>query len=374
VRVAAAGVCAMALIPGIGWESQRALAHTPLALAAASVTLAVFVTTRVRGGPGWHLVLGVTLGLAALSYWSAAFIGLGVAATLLVARRAAVAHVMATLVTAAGIAAPTAVWYGRHLDAVATATERVTVAAVGPAGTSAALGEAVLATLAVPLVVLLLALAGRRDDDRHWGLAPAPGRDLLLVITIATTLFAATALSAGLDEVKERYLTPVLFAVPLLVASAASARLTAARTRALIFATGTALLLVSAGLQWNWRWGDGEPAPAMAPFAPIVDRLTIPPAGVLAESEWVGGNLRFAAPNLTVLTPENAAMALDLAPPVRLVWVASTSETPPRALIALFERKFGRSPTIGPVRERSAPFPPPYEDAYPFALRVAKAH
>ncbi|MFP4125140.1 MAG: glycosyltransferase family 39 protein, partial [Alphaproteobacteria bacterium] len=47
-RLAFAAVLATALVPGITWEAQRALAHTPLALAAAAVALAAFVACRVR--------------------------------------------------------------------------------------------------------------------------------------------------------------------------------------------------------------------------------------------------------------------------------------------------------------------------------------
>jgi 4-amino-4-deoxy-L-arabinose transferase-like glycosyltransferase len=372
-RLAFAAVLAMALIPGITWEAQRALAHTPLALAAASVALAAFVVCRRRGGALAHLLLGAALAVAALSYWSAAFVGFGIVATLVFRRRAPWRDVALVPAPAVLLVAPTALWYGLHLDALGEAAGRVEANVAGPAATLAALGEATAATLALPLVALALLLA--RPPTAPGATGPAPGvrADLAWVVGLGAAAFGVLALAAGLEEVKERYLTPVAFAVPLLMLACFPRRLTAARTRIFAVLVGMVALGVSAGLQWNWRIGDDEPPPQAAPFAPLAARLAADGEVVFAASEWVGGNLRFRAPALAVLTPENAAMRLDVEPPVQLVWQVSRGDDPPPELLALFAERFGRPPRLGGVDRLAAPFARPFETAEPFALHRAVA-
>ena len=368
VRLALAAVLAMALIPGITWEGQRALAHTPLALALAAAALAAFVEARARGGWVRHLLLGGVLGVAGLAYWSAAFVGAGIAATLVVRRRAPWPQVAATFALAAVIVAPTLGWYGAHPDAFTAAAQRVDVAATGPWGTLAALAEAVGATLGLPLAVLALALARRPKAPGARGLRAAARADLSLVLLVAAGAFAVLAVAAGLSEVKERYLTPVLFAMPLLLIALVPRRLTAARAGWLGAGVGALLLAVTAGLQWNWRVGAGEPPPQAAPFAALATPITTDAPTVFTTSEWIGGNLRLLMPDRIVLTPENAAMRLQVAAPVAFVWPPSRGDTPPQALVALFEARFDRPPRLAPVERLVAPFSPPHADAPPFAL------
>lgn len=372
-RLAFAAVLAMALVPGITWEAQRALAHTPLALAAAAVALAAFVACRARGGARAHLVLGAALAAAALAYWSAAFVGLGIVAALVLRRRAPWRHVALALAPPVLLTAPTAVWYLSNRAALVEAASRVEVDAAGPLGTLAALGEAVAATLALPLAVLALLLARPANASGARGLVPDLRTDLSWVSGLALASFAALALATGLDEVKERYLTPVAFAVPLSVLAWAAGRLTAARARRLAVLVGVVVLGVSAGLQWNWRIGTDGPPPQAAPFAPLAGRIAAEGDVVFAANEWVGGNLRFAAPTLAVLTPDNAAMGLDVAPPVQLVWPAAQGDAPPAELLALFAARFGREPRLAGVDRLQAPYAPPHADAAPFVLRRAVA-
>lgn len=376
-RIALAAVLALALIPGVSWEAQRALAHTPLALATAAAALAVFVDLRARGGLGRHLLLGFVLGLGVLSYWSAVFVAAGVFATLVLRRRAPWRHVLAVAAVASVVVAPTAVWYLLHWQEAIGVVGRAEYASAAPLTARltalTALAHGALATLALPLAALALVLAPRPVGERVDRVAPELRADLSWAVALTAAILAAVVLGMGLSQVKERWLTPVLFAVPLLALLRWPARVNARRLGWMACLAGAVLIGVLAGLQWNWRIGDGEPPPQSEPFAPLADRLAAGADVVLAENEWIGGNLLLRAPELRVLTPENHRLGIEASPPATLVWRASSGETPPAALLALFAERFGAAPALGDVDAVTTPRASPHDAAGPFVILIVEA-
>jgi len=372
-RLAFAGVLAMALIPGITWEAQRALAHTPLALATASLALLAFTIVRRRGALTAHLLLGVALAAAGLAYWTTVFIGVGIVAALVFRRRAPWGHVAATLATATLLVAPTAIWYALHPDALAAASTRVTMGGAAPVDVPIAFIEGAAATLGVPLVVLGLLLARRPAMPGSAGLTPSSRTDLVLVALVGVVAFALIALTTQMQEVKERYFTALLFFFPLVVAACFAERLTRRRLSLLATLVGVVMFAVSAGLQWNWRLGHGEPPPMTAPFDVLAADLANDSDVLLVEGEWLAGNLLLAAPDRAIVTPENGDLRIDVAPPVRLVWMGPRPDQPPAALLSLFEERVGRPPDPGTLEAVARPWRTPRYDAGMLVLHTTLA-
>jgi len=383
-RLAGAGVAATAtatlllmLIPGIAWEAQRALTHTPLALALAAWAFAAFAYARRRGGFVAHLVLGLVLGAGVLAKWNGVFIVVGVVGAMLLCppRRPRAAALV--LAVAMATVAPTGVWYladwgeaGRAFGEIDTAERAAWTAAPG---VLLGFAEGVAATLGLVALALVLLLARRPVRPGASAVDAAVRRDLSVAVALAAAGVLVAALVTGTTEVKERWLTPVLFAVPLATILGAPARVTARRFARLALVIAPLALAITAGLQWNWRLGDGEPPPQTAPFGAIAAAIRGDGDVIFASDDWIGGNLRLRAPELAVLTPATAKLGLDIAPPVQLVWRADDGTAPPPALVALFRERFGRAPRLASSERLAAAYPPPHADAGPLELRRALA-
>jgi 4-amino-4-deoxy-L-arabinose transferase-like glycosyltransferase len=376
-RAAAAATLMLMLIPGIAWEAQRALTHTPLALALAAWAFAAFAHARRCGGLAAHLVLGLVLGAGVLAKWNGVFIVIGVVGAMLVCppRRWRVAALVLAVATAT--VAPTALWYvadwGEASRAFGEADTAGRAAWTALPSVLAGIAEGVAATLGLVALASALLLVRRPARPVPSAVDPAIRRDLSVALALATAAVVAAALAGGTTEVKERWLTPVLFAVPLVATLWAPSRLTARRVGRLAVVVALLALAITAGLQWNWRLGDGEPPPQTAPFGPIAARIHADGDVVFAADDWIGGNLRLRAPALAVLTPATSKLRLDIAPPVQLVWRAGEGAAPPPALVALFRERFGRAPRLAASERLAAPYPPPHGAAAPLELRRVRA-
>jgi hypothetical protein len=242
-----------------------------------------------------------------------------------------------------------------------------------PVDVAIAFIEGAAATLGVPLVVLAVLLARRPATAGSAGLTPSSRTDLVLIALVGVVAFALIALTTQMPEVKERYFTPFFFFVPLVVAACFAERLTRRRLSILATLVGVVVLAVSGGLQWNWRIGDGEPPPMTAPFDALAADLPDDSGVLLVEGEWLAGNLLLAAPDRAIVTPENGDLRIDVAPPVRLVWMGPRPDKPPPALLSLFEERVGRPPDLGKPEAVARPWRTPRYDGGTLVLHTTLA-
>jgi 4-amino-4-deoxy-L-arabinose transferase-like glycosyltransferase len=362
--------------PGFAWEAQRALTHTPLAIALVALSLPVFIHLRRGGGLGAHLLFGLLCGAAIIAKWNAAFAVAGLFAALAMRPAGPRRRLGAALAIAAAVVAPPLLWTALNADAAMGDVRKFGLDdargwAARLAGATA-FGAATLAAFAPPAAALALLGAGRAPDPARAAGEPALRRDLALAALIALAVALAAVLVSGATEVKERWLAPL---GPLLAVPAAlwlQPRLTARRVGPFAALAGALALIAAVALQVNWRYGSGRPSYQTAPFESIAPEIVAGAGTVVAETDWIGGNLRNLAPGLAVITPGAPAPRLETPPPHRLVWRGDRSETPPDALRAFLARRFGREPEIGPARVPSAPYPPPHSDRA-FALGAAEA-
>lgn len=364
----AAAVAALSLLylPQVFWESQRALTHSVIALAAVALASTVFVDLVTRRRTRDYWLFGAALAACALSKHNALFLPLGLllAALLLPAARPALLD--RRTVWALGLSfllvAPNLIWMALNGEAVLARSAKLGFdPSTGALDSLSAVGRALLSFALLPaLLIGLIALAPDREGKPTWQVSLQVRRLLTLALGLAASFVLLIVLAASVDNMKDRWLTPFLFlAVPVALAWIAP-RLTRRRLR-MAAAVAVAIAVGSMAALWLRQflpadWAD--PPNMEAPFDLLATEL--PEDGLLlSTSNWVAGNLRLHRPGLSAATPEyKAVLRQPPTGPVLLVWRARDGEAVPQALEALAEEALGRSlPADLPVTTLEAPYP-----------------
>lgn len=363
---AAAATLSLMLLPQIGWESQRALTHSVLAVAVAAMTLLAFLRLAERRRLGDYALFGLLLALGVLSKQNFVVFaaGLLLAAAMMPDYRPGVAtpRLLISLLTAALVLAAPGRWMLANGDKVLSRLHKfeLTPAGEGLGTLAAGVADAVASAAAFVLpLVLACALVGLGAAVRR----PAPGRLppgvrlLLLAAALGLVVVVLAVAVGGAGNVKQRWLMPVLFFVPPAMVAWLRGRVPPARLRLLAWLAGAAALLHALLL----------PLPALVPaladesverarpYAALARRIveeTGFSGGTLLTGHFLtGGNLALHLPETAVLTPEYGHLDLPTPEPVLLVWEGDAS--PPPALAALYDKRFGGTPQ-GQVRDLTA--------------------
>jgi 4-amino-4-deoxy-L-arabinose transferase-like glycosyltransferase len=296
-----------AFIPTITWEAQRDLTHTVLVTAMAALTLFVFLRLARKPAAGGYAFLGVALGLGLLSKYNYALfpVALGLAAMSVRRYRAALLSpwLGVSVMLACVIFLPHALWAWDH---AAVATHNLHKIKPIEGASLAGLGSLSLALLTFMGPVLFGApLLVRRGQTP--AAANADARRLLVALGLAAVLVLTTfVLASGAQQIKNRWLQPLLFFVPLLLALYAAPTTVALRG----YVTLAVLLLALTAVALPGRILLAEPVgrstKANIPYAALAKMLRTQagsPDLIIAENGLLGGNMRLAFPEARVLTP-----------------------------------------------------------------------
>ncbi|MBK1703255.1 glycosyltransferase family 39 protein [Halochromatium glycolicum] len=318
-------VLGLALIPQIVWEDQRNFTHTVLAVTVAAWTL--FQLLRLRRAPsiGHYLLLGLLLGLGALSKYNYGLFaaGLGLAALSLPAFRAVLwsARALLTLGLAGALLLPHLVWVGGHLSKAQVGFQKLEMGAgLGFAGLSE-LGAGILASLGALLLLAMLVV--RPQHIRQHILQrirqrdTEPGVALLLRGWIAMLLLALLMiLTTGARDFQEHWLQPLTFFVPLLLACwaepGAGRGFQVFRSIALVVLLGVSIALPGQALLANPE----RPSRLNLPYAELAAQIRAEigaPEVIVAPSDPLAGNLRLHFPDARVLSQRNPFAAPEQA-------------------------------------------------------------
>jgi 4-amino-4-deoxy-L-arabinose transferase-like glycosyltransferase len=310
---ALAATLALFLIPQIVWESQRTLSHSVLALCLAAVSLLMFLRVLRDGRLGDYALFGLAVGLGLLSKYNfAAFAAaLVVAGTIHAPSRSRVLswRFGVALAIAGVVVLPHALW----------ALDNLPVALVESAKFDFQGQTTLWSRLWEPLYASLVAIAGFGGlpflvigsvaffPSRHGAAGAAePGRGFIGVLTVvALLLIVALPLATGATTIRDRWLLPVLFILPLALLSLWRARLD---TRRLTIIGGIGVLLAvlsSIGLFVTTVQPDlvGKPIQGTEPFrkfAATIEARHGKPAYILSGGNHVGGNMRLNFPDAFV--------------------------------------------------------------------------
>lgn len=213
-RASAAGALLLPLIPQIGWSYHQTLTHSAALVAAAAFFWFALLRAERRRGNADFALLGLSLGLGALSKYAflpAALIALAVAAARPSMRNALLRGGLALTIAIAGVLVlPHLFWLAEtHERSAALFQERL----IGPENywtrIGAGLPAAIWAIISYFAPLLLLLFIAGRQSLRRLGESPS-GLLFVAATSSIVALLVATAL-LGMSNFQERYALAFLF-------------------------------------------------------------------------------------------------------------------------------------------------------------------
>lgn len=354
-RAASIVVWSLFFLPHLSWEAQRELTHTVLVTCVAAATWVAVLGLINSGHRLRYLSLGFCVGLGLLSNYSYALLLSGLAVAVfwdpVLRQRFASPKIFWFASSAAACVALHLYWAIQNPHVVTKSVQKLEMAREHAWLVTAAKGLGnVIQTWADPLMllgVLFVVLIGWRGLSMKSlfqnAMSRPPVRLVWRTLAANIVLLAIGVLISGASNLKERWLTPLFLAIPLLFAALRENQLSEVVYRrfqglAFVIMVFTAMLL--AGRVWFAEWSQ-RPVALNAPLSQLVDtwRPQILPGDViLAENTWLAGNLRLLLPGHAVMTPREPGLRL----PVThgrgwVIWDQTRSEAVPDALTTLLD-------------------------------------
>lgn len=296
------------LFPQLGWESQRDLTHSVLATCMAALTLWCYVGLLRQRDKLRYALFGLLIGLGLQSKYNFTVFALGLlAASLLVREHRQALWTRDAWITLAVLVlalAPHGLWLLDHLD---LATHSTLEKMHGDEGSRASkvvrgLGSMVSATFlfATPLWIVYGWIWWRHRDQARARLDCPQARFFLWFYLTAFACVTALVFSGELIKVKERWMQPILFLLPLAFFAVFPSVAQASVRRSILGVAGVFAILILAGLSARAHFGKNTRAPFAELSAQMMQRF--PQASTLVASELtVAGNLYLHNPAWTVV-------------------------------------------------------------------------
>lgn len=333
-------VLGMLTLPQVVFESQRDLTHSVAVLFAASLFIFALFRALARGTVLAYALTGAAIGIGLLSKYNFALLpGAALAAILfepafrgrLLNWRLAV-----TVVVAAAIVAPHARWFLDHVDlATGRTLGKLTTDADVDRADQIAQGLFSLAVALVGFCGLAVAafwIAFGRRFSQSWQASSPWSRLLGRIFLIVIAALVGIVVFGGASLIKDRWLTPFFFMLPLYLALKLDALNetigNAPRRFGLIAVTvmvAVPLVLFARVPLAQWT---GHYVKLNVPYRPAVEAILASgphrPSLVIAEDLQLAGNFRLNAPDIPVVMPGYAHFEenylFDATHPLLLVW------------------------------------------------------
>ena len=368
-HVAGLAALSLMLLPQIAWESQRALTHSVLATSLGALICLVFWTRLLPGLRGGYALFGLLAGLGFIAKVNFAVvpIALVLAAFSMSEHRAKlrIRGLAGSLVISGIVVAGPVLWMWRNRERAFASVGKMDLAgadAVWLRGALEGLAAVALASLlfvALPVFVAVVIRWVAARSERILKAAPLE-RFLWRVVAISVLITIVVVIGAGATNVKDRWMQPALFMAAPLIAVWLLRRVTPGGAKALAGVVAALAVLVIAALPFHMLLGTGGAPPRMsAPVGAIAESVAMAhpeTPGIVADREWLAGNLAWQLPDRRV---ERLALAgADMIGPegVFLVWMDGGPEEG-TALAALLSMKWGVRLQAGPVEAFAAPYP-----------------
>jgi 4-amino-4-deoxy-L-arabinose transferase-like glycosyltransferase len=327
-------------IPQIGFEAQRDLTHTVAVLFSSSLFIYALTRTVERPDVIGYALTGVAIGCGALSKYNFALMPVATVLVMLtdrdMRRRVLDARLWLTIGIAVLIVAPHALWLKDNLG---LATERTMGKMMAEAGepwlsqVAKGLLSLIGAVIGFSTVTLLLfATAFRKSLLQAMPVSTGWTRFFEKLFVAFLLLIAALVLFAGAENIKDRWLTPLLFLLPLYLAlkldKSALLDRAGARRMVLIGLAIMALIPTALGLRIPILGAVGAYEKLNVPYAAASGEILATsqhrPTLIVTNDQQLAGNLRFNITGVPVVMPGFTAFAAGevAAPsgPVLMVW------------------------------------------------------
>lgn len=370
-RTGAIAAAGLFLIPQIAFESQRTLADTVLVTAATLATIWLMAGLARERRTAAYLALGLCLAAGILAKWNFGLIAVGLlAAALLVPdyRRIVTDRRMTlALAVCALIVWRPLLWQLDNADLAYAAAGKLQAGASGDPLGDRAVGLLNLAGAILGIAVLLLvvyAVAARRalvqaaDGVRRSAFL----RWLVVAMAIGLAGCLAAVLLFRVTGFVDRWLQPVLCALPLVLAVGGREALAGRAGRRVLVAGLVIAALVPPILLLRPIVGPaiGEPVRHNVPFpafAAEIRALGFEDGVVLARDHYTGGNLRLAFPDATVRCA-GLCPAVDLPPAphdLLLAWRGGPGDRVHPGVARQYEALYGPLPGTVDIRTIARP-------------------
>jgi 4-amino-4-deoxy-L-arabinose transferase-like glycosyltransferase len=298
----------LVLFPQIGWESQRDLTHSVLVTCMAALTLWCYVGLLQRQTSMRYALFGLLTGLGLQSKYNFAVFAIGLVAASLLVREHRQAiwnrNVWISVAMLALSLAPHGLWLLDHLD-VATGSTLEKMHGHGASYSSnvaSGLGSMVSATFlfGTPLWIVYGCIYWRHRSQAQARLDSPQARFFLWFYLAAFACVIALVLSGGLTSIKDRWMQPMLFLLPLAFFAILPSLARRTVCRSILWVAGVFAILILAGLSTRAYVGKNTRAPFSELSAQLKQRF--PQTRTLVASDLtVAGNLYLHNPAWTVL-------------------------------------------------------------------------
>lgn len=353
-RPAILAACSLLLIPQIGWESQRDMTHTTLVVFAASATLLQCLRMIKKQQVRDYIFLGVLLSVGILAKVNF-FLFLGILASCLLSlpegRRFLLSpKIFVTLLIIIVATGPYFYWMYTNQDIVFSATHKFKRAAENYylKGTSSLFSNSFLFLTPLWLIYLLIFPSGfaLKTKNNHSFSQKMLLRYLLSFIVI----LLAIVLLFKVTYVKDRWLQPILFVVPLFFFSRLDpAQISSRRFKYFI----SVILLAAVGVYSAFTI-----RVAGASYIERFCRMNYPITQMASEMRKAGfsegliiSNNRFLAGNMYFQFPGSAAIIPDYGfeelvkerhfTKAAIVWKGDYYPQVPKTLVSYMKEKYG---------------------------------
>ena len=359
--LAIVAVLGMLTLPQVAYEAERDLGALAMGLFAASFWIYALFATLARGTLFAYLLLGIATGAGLLADYGLALL-LGAALVAILAEpafrgRLGDWRIVAAILVAGAILAPHGVWLADHAEFMM----RRVRADLAPGGDIAGANQVIaglfsLATAVVAFGGVCVAafwIAFGRRFTQSWTASSRWSRLLGLIFVIVVLVLAGLVVFGSAAKIPSRWLAPYFFLLPLyfcLKLDALNQTIGNAPNRYgfIIAATMAAvpLALAARAVAPHWTGDYGKPnLPDGRAIGKILAEGRRRPSLVMTADMRLAGNIRLAAPDLPVVTPDVAQFArgyaFDAAHPLLVVWRGGM-EAPgpmPEALARLLARQ-----------------------------------
>jgi hypothetical protein len=332
---ATAGLLSLMVIPQVFWGAQSALSHSVAAIAFSSVSFWAMIDLIKNPRPVSYIVFGLAAAAAILAKYNCALFLAGLLAAAFSLRGARQVLLSKWFIVSLAVAllamTPTIIWGFENIDALLQRTEKFGIQASDSLlqGTAAGLLEfmrACLSFLALPAVVFAIGGLAARLRPRDWQ-HQASDSDRLLWRTVGfAALFALVLLlAAGATVLRERWMLPILFILPVAMAAWTDGMTKGGvQVQKLVVIAGTACAIGVMPALWYLHLAGGLGAgrsgqldyPTLyGEIKRVVDVQTL-----VSDQSWIG-NFRLLDNDLTLLTDEVPHFIERIEGPAVLIWL-----------------------------------------------------
>ncbi|WP_273726503.1 glycosyltransferase family 39 protein [Brucella gallinifaecis] len=356
--VASASMLGLFLVPQIGWESQRALTHSIAGTAGCGWAFLAFA---------WHMrarnavsaaALGITMAAAMLGKFNASlFVLMLIITGLSVAEYRKILLSKFSLVTIAAFAicfTPTALWMLAHKSSVVARSGKLQIGASGNFfsdrlhGIESFIGAAFLFSIVVVAVAGIISLL--HSAKRTPAAKPFTSGEVFMrrLLVVGIVIVFAGVLVAGVSNIKDRWLQPVLFLAPAVIACLFAQYRRNSRALQEFAALGVIVaLIVPPVLAYYLTYGAGNPPYGQLDYHGLYEQMRKDGnfTTILTDNAQIAGNFRLFDPSIEVIHPETPYGASHASKPVLVMWFGDA--TPNKSISSLMREANITPPDTG---------------------------